>query len=236
MCRYGDVDKGCARVSCSCRLFGIESGTASKVEGGSELVGLFQQKCGIFRPPSTRTSRPKPSTANSCWSSRARGGGDAGSLTPRCSATVIRCTLAATWKNTSSLMSRPHHHQNNNHNHIHNYNHHNHNNHNNHNHNNHNHNHNHNHFHHHHQGSNMCRVFRVSPSVRTLAVDLMNVERVRDGGESSTRRRWERRLRWCLQDERMAIAMAFSEAQPNSAQCQQSERAGVSTGSGRGTR
>ena len=33
----------------------------------------------------------QPSTADNCWLSRARGGGDAGSLTPRCSATPIRC-------------------------------------------------------------------------------------------------------------------------------------------------
>ena len=34
----------------------------------------------------------QPSMANNCWLSRARGwGGDAGSLTPRCSATLIRC-------------------------------------------------------------------------------------------------------------------------------------------------
>ena len=33
----------------------------------------------------------QPSMANSCCLSRARGGGDAGSLTPRCSATVIGC-------------------------------------------------------------------------------------------------------------------------------------------------
>ena len=50
--------------------------------------------------PSIRTSSPReePSTANSCWLSRARGGGDALSLTPRCSATLKRCMVAAVWK------------------------------------------------------------------------------------------------------------------------------------------
>ena len=35
--------------------------------------------------------------------------GDAGSLTPRCSATRIRCMAAVVWKNTSSLVPRPNH-------------------------------------------------------------------------------------------------------------------------------
>ena len=56
---------------------------------GLKLVFFSTSFYGICRTPSIRTSSPReePLTANSCWLSRARGGGDAGSLTPRCSAT-----------------------------------------------------------------------------------------------------------------------------------------------------
>ena len=36
--------------------------------------------------------------------------GSPGVLTPRCSATRIRCMSAALWRNIPSLVSRPHHH------------------------------------------------------------------------------------------------------------------------------
>ena len=41
--------------------------------------------------------------ANSCWLSRAQVGGDAGSLTPRCSATRIRCISRAAVSTKTSL-------------------------------------------------------------------------------------------------------------------------------------
>ena len=68
------------------------------------LKGFFAVFYGIFRTPSIQTLSPRrePPMASKCWLSRARGGGDAGSLTPRFSATLIRCMIAAVWKNTSS--------------------------------------------------------------------------------------------------------------------------------------
>ena len=51
----------------------------------------------------------QPSMTKSSSSSRARGGGDAGSLTPRCSATLIRCIHYGTWKKHMSQVARPHH-------------------------------------------------------------------------------------------------------------------------------
>ena len=45
----------------------------------------------------------QPSMMKCSSSSRARGGGDAGSLTPRCSVTPIRCIRAVIWINTSLL-------------------------------------------------------------------------------------------------------------------------------------
>ena len=71
----------------------------------------------------------EPSTTNSCCLSRAGGGGDAGSLSPRCSATLIRCIFAVvqppqTTTNhhtpTPTSHHHPHtttHHHNNHHNH-----------------------------------------------------------------------------------------------------------------------
>ena len=67
------------------------------------LWRAFMPFSGIFRTPSIWTSSPRrePSMANSCWQSRAQGGGDAGSLTLRCSVTPIRCMLCCgIWINT----------------------------------------------------------------------------------------------------------------------------------------
>ena len=50
---------------------------------------------------------------NSCWLPRAGGDGVAGSLTPRCSATVIRCKSAAIWINTSLIQSCQNHNHHN---------------------------------------------------------------------------------------------------------------------------
>ena len=64
----------------------------------------FGAFCAIFRTPCTRTSSAdffgEPSMANNCWLSRAQGGGDAKSLTPKCSATRVRCICAAIWTDT----------------------------------------------------------------------------------------------------------------------------------------
>ena len=55
----------------------------------------------VLRPHGRECPFFQPSMTKSSSLSRARGGGDAGSLTRRCSATPIRCNRAVVWRNTS---------------------------------------------------------------------------------------------------------------------------------------
>ena len=55
-----------------------------------------------LRPAGRECPFFQPSMPNNCWLSRARGGGDAGGLTPRCSVAPIRCKHAGVWINTHS--------------------------------------------------------------------------------------------------------------------------------------
>ena len=57
----------------------------------------------------------QPSMMKSSSSSRARGGGDAGSQTSRCSVTPIRCMHRRLWTNILVVYHRPHHNHHNHH-------------------------------------------------------------------------------------------------------------------------
>ena len=75
-----------------------------KVDLGSPFAAFF-----ALRP----AGRECPLFSNSCRLSRTQGGGDAGSLTPMCSASAIRCNSACATTESRMLMSRPNHNHHN---------------------------------------------------------------------------------------------------------------------------
>ena len=88
------------RRSCSCAVTSGFKLSAATVEV-SQILSLTEFE-GVWRTPSTM--------ANICWLSRAKGGGDAGSLTPRCPAARIRC-IHVQWcrqRHLCCIWSAPH--------------------------------------------------------------------------------------------------------------------------------